>query len=122
VNINFETDRPIYLELSDWIEDNILSGVFKEETQIPSTTELSVNFKINPATALKGINILVDQGIIYKKRGVGMFVSESAVEAIRGKRKQEFYDAYINSLLSEASKLNISKEEIIEMIERRVDK
>jgi len=122
VNINFETDRPIYLELSDWIEDNILSGVFKEETQIPSTTELSVNFKINPATALKGINILVDQGIIYKKRGVGMFVSEGAVEAIRGKRKQEFYDAYINSLLSEASKLNISKEEIIEMIERRVDK
>jgi DNA-binding transcriptional regulator YhcF (GntR family) len=122
VNINFETDRPIYLELSDWIEDNILSGVFKEETQIPSTTELSVNFKINPATALKGINILVDQGIIYKKRGVGMFVSEGAVEAIRGKRKQEFYDAYINSLLSEASKLNISKEEIIEMIERGFDK
>lgn len=122
MNINFETDRPIYLELSDWIEDNILSGVFKEETQIPSTTELSVNFKINPATALKGINILVDQGIIYKKRGVGMFVSEGAVEAIRGKRKQEFYDAYINSLLSEASKLNISKEEIIEMIERGFDK
>lgn len=122
MNINFETDRPIYLELSDWIEDNILSGVFKEETQIPSTTELSVNFKINPATALKGINILVDQGIIYKKRGVGMFVSEGAVGKIRGKRKQEFYDAYINSLLSEANKLNISKEEIIEMIERGFDK
>lgn len=121
MNINFETERPIYLELSDWIEDNILSQVFFEEMQIPSTTELSVNFKINPATALKGINILVDQGIIYKKRGVGMFVSEGAVEKIRGKRKEEFCEAYINSLLNEAKKLNISKTEIIEMIERGFD-
>ena len=121
MNINFETERPIYLELSDWIEDNILSNVFMEETQIPSTTELSVNFKINPATALKGINILVDQGIIYKKRGVGMFVCEGAANKVRANRKQEFYNAYINSLLTEASKLNISKEEIIEMIERGFD-
>lgn len=122
MSINFESERPIYLELSDWIEDNILSATFGEETQIPSTTELSVNFKINPATALKGINILVDQGIIYKKRGVGMFVSEGATQKIREKRKTEFYEAYINSLLLEAKKLNISKEEIFDMIERGLNK
>lgn len=122
MSINFESERPIYLELSDWIEDNILSATFGEETQIPSTTELSVNFKINPATALKGINILVDQGIIYKKRGVGMFVSEGATQKIREKRKTEFYEAFINSLLLEAKKLNISKEEIFDMIERGLNK
>ena len=118
MNINLESEKPIYLELSNWIEDNILSLTFKEETQIPSTTELSVSFKINPATALKGISILVDQGIIYKKRGIGMFVNEGAVEKICKKRKQDFFEAYINSLLLEAKKLRISKDEIIDMIER----
>jgi len=122
MKINLESERPIYLELASEIEDSILSGAFKEGTQIPSTTEISVNFKINPATALKGINILVDEEIIFKKRGLGMFVSEGAVEKIRGKRKQEFCDAYIKALLSEAEKLGISKQEIFDMIERGLTK
>lgn len=122
MQLNFESKVPIYLELAREIEDSILSCAFKEETQIPSTTEISVNFKINPATALKGINILVREGIIYKKRGIGMFVCTGAVEKIREKRKQEFYDSYINTLLSEAEKLSISKEEILDMIERGFNK
>ena len=72
--MNFEDDRPIFMQIAEGIEDAILSGVFPEESQIPSTTEISVNYKINPATALKGINILVDDNVIYKKRGIGMFV------------------------------------------------
>jgi len=122
MQINLESERPIYLELANEIEDSILSGAFKEGTQIPSTTEISVTFKINPATALKGINVLVDDGIIYKKRGVGMFVSEGAGEKIREKRKQEFCEAYINTLLSEANKLEITKKEIFDMIERGLTK
>lgn len=122
MQINLESERPIYLELASEIEDSILSGAFKEGTQIPSTTEISVNFKINPATALKGINLLVGEGIIYKKRGLGMFVSDGAVEKIRGKRKQEFYESFIYSLISEAKKLSVSKEEILDMIERGFDK
>lgn len=118
VIINFDSDKPIYLQLAEAVEDDILKGIFEEESQIISTTEISVNFKINPATAGKGINLLVDEGILYKKRGVGMFVSPGAKGKILAKRKEKFYEGYIINLLNEASKLNISTEEIIKMLER----
>ena len=116
--VQFNDDRPIFIQLAEAIEDAILSGAFPEETQIPSTTEISVSNKINPATALKGINILVEEGVIYKKRGVGMFVSAGSSEKILSKRKQDFYDTFIETLISEAEKLKLSKKEIISMIER----
>lgn len=120
--LDFNSEKPIYLQLAEAIEDDILKGIFEEETQVASTTEISVNFKINPATAGKGINLLVDQGILYKKRGVGMFVSTGAKEKILQNRKESFYDSFIKSLLEEASKLNITKQEIINMIERGMKK
>ncbi|HEY5585200.1 MAG TPA: GntR family transcriptional regulator [Ruminiclostridium sp.] len=122
MNIDFNTDRPIYMQLAEGLEDAILSGAYEEETQIPSTTEISVNYKINPATALKGINMLVDGGIVYKKRGLGMFVSTSAKEKILDKRKVTFFESYINTLISEAKKLSISKEDILIMLERGFNK
>ena len=117
MKMNFEDERPIFLQIAQQMEDGILSGAFPEETQIPSTTEISVNYKINPATALKGINILVDSGIVYKKRGLGMFVSEGAVKTLRGKRKEEFFENYITKLAGEARKLGLTQEEIVSMIE-----
>lgn len=122
MKLNFDSDKPIYMQLAETIEDDILKGIFPEESQVISTTELSVNLKINPATAGKGINLLVDQGIIYKKRGVGMFVSCGAKEKILKKRTKIFYENYIVSLINEANKLNITKSEIINMIERGIDK
>jgi len=107
--------------LAEEIEDAILSGAYEEETQIPSTTEISLGYKINPATALKGINILVDDGIVYKKRGLGMFVSTGAKEKILEKRKETFFETFIVSLVSEAKKLNISKDDILKMLERGFD-
>lgn len=115
--LDFNSDKPIYLQLAESIEDYILKEIFKENTQILSTTEISVQLKINPATALKGINLLVDEGIIYKKRGLGMFVSQGAKEKILNKRKKNFYDSFILPLLGEAAKLRISKKEIIKMLE-----
>lgn len=117
---DIKSDKPIFMQLSEWIEDAILSGAFEEETQIPSTTKISVSYKINPATALKGMNLLVDEGIIYKKRGVGMFVSKGAAAKILHKRQKAFYENYIRSLIDEAEKLKISKEEIITMIRKGV--
>lgn len=117
--LKLNDDRPIFIQLAEGIEDGILSKAFLEESQIPSTTEISVNYKINPATALKGMNLLVDQGIIYKKRGVGMFVATGAVEKIFNKRKQSFFETYIEALYEESEKLKLSKDEIISMIERR---
>ncbi|TAH65518.1 MAG: GntR family transcriptional regulator [Anaerolineaceae bacterium] len=118
MNISFNEERPIFIQIAEGIEDAILSGAFKEESQIPSITEFSVNYRINPATALKGINILVEEGIIYKKRGVGMFVSIGAVEQLKGKRKEQFYDNFIRNLVEEANRLGISKDEIITLLER----
>ena len=109
-------NEPIFIQISKAIEDEILSGSIEEEMQIPSTTELSKLYKINPATVLKGINILVDKDILYKKRGIGMFVCEWAKNVIKKSRKDAFEKVYIKDLIQEASKLDIEKEELLEMI------
>lgn len=116
--MNFNDERPIFLQIAEGIQDAILSGAFQEESQIPSITEFSVSYRINPATALKGITMLVDDGILYKKRGVGMFVTVGAVEKLKTKRKNQFFENYIKSLITEAIRLGISREEINTMIER----
>ena len=100
------------------MEDSIFTGVFPEETRIPSTNEFAALLNINPHTVLKGMNMLVDEEIIYKKRGVGMFVKEGAVAKIRQKRQSQFYEQYIASLIEEASKLQMTKDDIIALIER----
>ena len=122
MNINPGQDKPIFIQIAEGIEDGILTGAFPEESQIPSITEFSVNYKINPATALKGINLLVDDNIIYKKRGVGMFVAEGAVQKLRKKRQDQFYTNYISSLIDEARRLGITSEDVIAMIERGFSK
>lgn len=106
------------MQLAEAIEDDVLKGILEEDSQIPSTTEISVVLKINPATARKGVNLLVDEGILYKKRGVGMFVTPGARRKVMLKRKAKFYESYVVTLLEEATKLNISHRELVEMIER----
>ena len=113
--MHFDGEKPIYLQVAEQIEDAILTEAFPEESQIPSTTEISVTYKINPATALKGINLLVESGAVYKKRGLGMFVAQGAKKKIMEKRKQDFYDRYIVSLLEEAGTLGISRQELAAM-------
>ena len=120
MNLEFTNDVPIYIQIAQSIEDSILKDIFKENEMIPSTTEISVKYKINPATVAKGFNILVNEGIIYKKRGIGMFVSEGSKELLINRRKERFFNDYIISLLDEAKKLNISKEDVIKMIQREV--
>jgi len=122
VQFDFGTDRPIFLQIAEGIEDAILSGAFEEEGQIPSITEFSVHYKINPATANKGINLLTDKGIVYKKRGVGMFVSRGAVEKLRGERREQFFENYIENLAHEAKRLGITVAEVVRMIERSFEK
>ena len=109
-------DKSIYLQISQMIETDILRGILLEDERVPSTNELAKLYTINPATAAKGINILVDNGILYKKRGIGMFVSPGAAAAIRSRRKQEFYTHRLSELLAEAHSLGISTEELIAQI------
>ena len=118
LNINPNTEKPIFIQIAEQLEDSIFTGVYPEETKIPSTNEISALLNINPHTVLKGMNLLVDEEIIYKRRGLGMFVKEGALEKIRQKRHGQFYDHFIASLIEEANKLHMTKDEIISMIER----
>ena len=109
-------EKSIYIQISEMIENDILRDVLLEDERVPSTNELAKLYAINPATAAKGINILVDAGILYKKRGIGMFVSAGAKEAILSRRKNEFYDNYVKKLLEEAASIGLGKEEVIQLI------
>lgn len=109
-------EKSIYLQIKEMIERDILRDILLEEERVPSTNELAKLYAINPATAAKGVNLLVDEGILYKKRGIGMFVAAGAKEAIRKKRREHFFEDYVKGMLAEAANLGISKEELIEMI------
>ena len=121
MNIDTNGEIPIFIQIAEQLEDSIFTGVFQEEEKIPSTNEISALHNINPHTALKGMNMLVDQGIIYKKRGLGMYVKEGAIQKIRTKRQGEFLTKYIEPLVKEANKLSISKKNLLELIERGYD-
>lgn len=103
----------IYVQIGQMIETDILRGILLEEERAPSTNELAKLYTINPATAAKGLNLLVEDGILYKKRGIGMFVAPGATQRIRTKRKQAFYDQQLHALLEEAKSLGITVEELI---------
>ena len=117
MNERLTEQKSIYLQIGEMIETDILRGILLEEEQVPSTNELARLYTINPATAGKGVNLLVDQGILYKKRGIGMFVARGARERILAKRRAAFARDHIDVLLREAKTLRITKEELIKMIE-----
>ena len=99
------------------IENDILRDIILEEERVPSTNELAKLYAINPATAAKGVNILVDEGILYKKRGIGMFVAAGAKEAILNRRRSEFYDNYVKKLLEEAASIGLDRDEVVRLIQ-----
>lgn len=110
-------EKSIYLQISEMIENDILRDIILEEEKAPSTNELARLYAINPATAAKGINILVDSGVLYKKRGIGMFVAAGAKQTIQKRRQEEFCEKYVKKLLEEAASIGISRAELIRMIE-----
>lgn len=114
-------EKSIYIQIKEMIESDILRDILLEEERVPSTNELAKLYAINPATAAKGVNLLVDEGILYKKRGIGMFVAEGAKEQTMKKKKEHFYDDYIKSLMAEARNLGITKQELIAMIEESAE-
>ena len=108
----------IYQQIAQTIEDDILRGIYQEEEQVPSTNELARAYHINPATAAKGLNLLTAEGILYKRRGLGMFVSPGAAEAVRNKRRAAFYDGYVKPLVKEGASLGLTGEELLAMVKQ----
>ena len=111
-----DSDRPIFIQIMEMIEDDIIADVYKPDDIIISTTQISKLYSVNPTTAVKSISNLTDEEILYKKRGIGMCVTKEAKSKILGRRKHEFYNRTISSMLGEAKKLGISKVDIIKMI------
>ncbi|MFA9379931.1 MAG: GntR family transcriptional regulator [Acetanaerobacterium sp.] len=118
MNTILTSEQSIYIQIAKKIEDDILRGILAENEGVPSTNQLAALYQINPATAAKGINLLVDADILYKKRGIGMFVTDGAKKTIIAARKTSFYERFIVTLVHEAKQLGIGAQELLEMITR----
>jgi DNA-binding transcriptional regulator YhcF (GntR family) len=116
-----EDAGPIFRQVAAQIENAIVDGSLPEESQAPSSNELSAFHRINPATAAKGLNQLVADGVLYKRRGVGMFVATGAREQLLKRRRSEFADQYVRPLMAEAAKLGISTRDLARMVDRWED-
>lgn len=110
--------RPIFVQIAEQIEGQIIDGTMPEESQVPSINELAAFHRINPATALKGVNLLVDDGVLYKRRGIGMFVADGAREVLVARRREDFRAKYVRPLVAEASHLSITPEQLSDMIRK----
>ena len=111
-----DESRPIFIQIAEQIENDIISGALPEDSQVPSTNEYASFHRINPATAGKGVNLLVDAGILYKKRGIGMFVAQGARGRIVAERRGTFLTEFVRPLLNEAQNLGITAEQLAAMI------
>ena len=114
--LDLNSDKSIYMQIAEIIENDIILGNLKEEDQAPSTNEFARVYQINPATARKGLNILVDEEILYKKRGLGMFVGLGARKKIIKKRQEAFLKDSLPEIIREADRLEISLEELLNHI------
>lgn len=115
--LDLNSDKSIYVQIAETIENEILIENLKEEDQAPSTNQFAKVYQINPATAGKGLNILVDEGILYKKRGIGMFVAEGARKKIVKKRQSSFFKERLPEIMMEADRLEIPIGDIVKFIE-----
>ncbi len=113
-----EEGRPIFRQLAEQIENQIIDGSLVEGQQVPSINEFAAFHRINPATALKGIALLVDTGVLFKRRGIGMFVAEGSREALIAARRARFAEEYVRPLLREASGLELSTDHLIDIIRK----
>ena len=112
-------EGPIFLQLAQRIADDIINGTYTENSGIPSTTDFAVFYQMSPITSAKGINMLVDQGVLYKKRGIGMFVAPGARQQLLAERKAAFTEQHIAPLLHEAKLLGIGSDDLADMIKEK---
>ena len=113
-----DSDLPIYVQVAEWLENEILRGQFQSDDKMYSQYQLADVFTINPATAGKGLSILSDNNILYKKRGLGMFLTSNARTITLAKRKSEKLSILVKGIVDEAEHLEVTFEELIDMLKR----
>ncbi|WP_223701787.1 GntR family transcriptional regulator [Sutcliffiella deserti] len=116
--LNADGSKPIYIQIAQWIETEILNGNLEQDQKVFSQYQLAEMFNINPATAAKGLTMLVEEKMLYKKRGLGMFVTQHAKEIILSKRKNHTLKRLVQELVLEADRLDVGEEELVEMIRK----
>jgi len=109
--------RPIFLQIAEQIENSIIDGSLAEGEQVPSTNELAAFHRINPATAAKGVNQLVTDGVLHKRRGIGMFVTTGARGLLRERRRARFAVQFVDPLVAEARKLGLALDDLRDLVE-----
>ena len=107
---------PLFVQIAEQLADDIVDGALAEGARVPSTNEMATFYRINPATAAKGINVLVDDGVLEKRRGIGMFVAAGAQEQLRAGRRKRFAEQYLDPMLAEASRLGIDTDALVSLI------
>lgn len=117
----FDDDSPIFVQVANTISNEILRGVYAEGDQVASTNDFAAFYKINPATAGKGINQLVDRGILFKRRGIGMFVAEGAREQLLQQRRTEFNTTQLRDFIDAARAVGLTKSELKNLIDQEYD-
>ncbi|MFC7533098.1 GntR family transcriptional regulator [Actinoplanes sp. GCM10030250] len=117
----FDDRSPIYRQIAEQIKADVLRGVLKDDEQVMSTTQYAAYYRINPATAAKAFQQLVDDGVIYKRRGVGMFVSPGAQSRLRAQRRERFFADVLEPMIAEARALEIPAAEIVARIHQLTD-
>lgn len=111
--MNFDERSPIYQQIADKIKRDILHGDLGADAQVMSTNQYAAFYRINPATAAKGFHQLIEEGYLYKRRGIGMFVSADAKERMRAQRRERFFADVVDPMIAEARAVGIPLEEII---------
>ncbi|HWK76795.1 GntR family transcriptional regulator [Microbacterium sp.] len=114
-----EEGKALFIQIAEQIEDQILDGSLEEESKAPSTNELAAFYRINPATAAKGVAMLTDKGVLYKQRGIGMFVATGARQTLLTERRSAFADRYIDPLLTEARTLGLGTDDLTALLRER---
>jgi GntR family transcriptional regulator len=107
---------PIFTQIAERLADEIAAGTLAEGDQVPSTNELAAFYRINPATAAKGINVLTDNGLVEKRRGVGMFVAAGARERLLDERRKQFAQRYVEPMVAEAARLRLDIETLLSLV------
>ncbi len=111
-----EEGAPIFSQIAEALADDIAEGALAEGDRVPSSNELAAFHRINPATAAKGINVLTENGLVEKRRGVGMFVSVGARARLLEERRRAFAERYVQPMVAEANRLGIDADTLMSMI------
>ncbi len=118
MSYHWNDSQPIYLQLADQIKDMILNGDVAAGEALPSVRQLAVDYQVNPITVSKSYQILVDEHLVSKRRGLGMFVSDDAKEILLQQQRQEFLKQQWPQVLQKIEQLNIETDDLIKSLEK----